>query len=63
MSLRDVHGGRALVLRLLLAELLAKRGEGPLAPRHGVLARPGARFGPAPRVVRSAAAEQETEPR
>jgi len=33
MSLRDVRGGRALVLRLVLSELLAKRGEGPLAPR------------------------------
>lgn len=33
MSLRDVHGGRALVLRLILAEVVAKPGEGPLAPR------------------------------
>jgi hypothetical protein len=33
MSLRDVHGGRALVLRLILAELVARKGAGPLAPR------------------------------
>ncbi len=33
MSLRDVHGGRALVLRLILAELVARRGTGPLALR------------------------------
>jgi hypothetical protein len=48
MSLRDVHGGRALVLRLVLAELIAKRGEGPLAPRfglHGQKPRPAQRTG------------------
>jgi hypothetical protein len=39
------QGGRALVLRLVLAEVLAKRGDGPLAPRFmSALARGPARF-------------------
>jgi hypothetical protein len=38
------QGGRALVLRLVLAEVLAKRAEGPLAPRFvDLLARGTAR--------------------
>ena len=39
MSSLTGGGGRALLLRLVLAELLAKRGEGPLAPRFVARAR------------------------
>jgi hypothetical protein len=39
------QGGRGLILRLVLAEVLAKRGQGPLAPRFmGLLAQGSARF-------------------
>jgi len=41
------QGGRALVLRLVLAEILAKRGQGPLAPRFTLLARGTVRVRPA----------------
>lgn len=42
MSLREVRDGRAFMLRLVLAELLAKPGQGPLAPRFTPLAKPSA---------------------
>ncbi len=42
MSLADsIANRRALLLRLIMAELLAKRGQGPLALKHA--ARPGER--------------------
>jgi hypothetical protein len=43
MSLRELRAGRALMLRLVLAEVLAKRGEGPLAPRFSAFAKTNAR--------------------
>ena len=42
MGLRRLFERRELAVRLLVAELIALPGEGPLAPRFGRFARPGA---------------------
>ncbi len=51
------QGGRALVLRLVLAEVLAKRGEGPLAPRFPLRPR-AARVPPAVESAREPAGKE-----
>jgi hypothetical protein len=53
--LDDVDSRRELVKRLVLAELLARPGRGPLALLHGVR-------GFAPRTVRRAEPEPSREP-